>query len=139
MILSDDFCKPNDALTFTADRLSGGHPAAGVEERRRAARDGGHHRHAQGPGRDRSAVIDRNGKVSHVVIGVGGGAGVGEKKVVVPWSELKFAPVTEGKKNAITMDEAKLEKRPPLRPDGGSLGCRTGRQPTRAFELAREG
>jgi sporulation protein YlmC with PRC-barrel domain len=57
-------------------------------------------------------LIDRNGKVSHVVIGVGGLAGVGEKKVVVPWSELKFAPVAEGKKNAITMNEAKLESAP---------------------------
>jgi sporulation protein YlmC with PRC-barrel domain len=57
-------------------------------------------------------LIDRNGKVSHVIIGVGGLAGVGEKKVVVPWSDLKFAPVTEGKKNAITMDEAKLERAP---------------------------
>ena len=57
-------------------------------------------------------LIDRSGKVSHVVIGVGGLAGVGEKKVVVPWSDLKFAPVTEGKKNAITMDGAKLERAP---------------------------
>jgi sporulation protein YlmC with PRC-barrel domain len=57
-------------------------------------------------------LIDRNGKVTHAVIGLGGVAGVGEKKVVVPWSELKFAPVTEGKKNAITMDEAKLESAP---------------------------
>ena len=57
-------------------------------------------------------LIDRNGKVSHVVIGLGGVAGVGEKKVVVPWSDLKFAPVTEGKKNAITMDEMKLERAP---------------------------
>jgi sporulation protein YlmC with PRC-barrel domain len=57
-------------------------------------------------------LIDRNGKVSHVVIGVGGLAGVGEKKVVVPWSDLKFAPVTAGKKNAITMDAAKLERAP---------------------------
>jgi sporulation protein YlmC with PRC-barrel domain len=57
-------------------------------------------------------LIDRNGKVSHVVIGLGGVAGVGEKKVVVPWSDLKFAPVTEGKKNAITMDQAKLEGAP---------------------------
>jgi sporulation protein YlmC with PRC-barrel domain len=57
-------------------------------------------------------LIDRNGKVSHVVIGLGGVAGVGEKKVVVPWSDLKFAPVTQGKKNAITMDEARLENAP---------------------------
>ena len=57
-------------------------------------------------------LIDRNGKVTHVVVGVGGLAGVGEKKVVVPWSDLKFAPVAEGKKNAIVMDEMKLESAP---------------------------
>ena len=57
-------------------------------------------------------LFDRNGKVSRVVIGLGGVAGVGEKKVVVPWSDLKFAPVTEGKKNAITMDEARLASAP---------------------------
>jgi hypothetical protein len=57
-------------------------------------------------------LIDRNGRVSHVVVGMGGLAGVGEKKVVVPWADLKFAPVTEGKRNAITMDERKLEAAP---------------------------
>jgi sporulation protein YlmC with PRC-barrel domain len=57
-------------------------------------------------------LIDRNGKVTHVVVGVGGLAGVGEKKVVVPWSDLKFAPVAQGKKNAIMMDEARLENAP---------------------------
>jgi sporulation protein YlmC with PRC-barrel domain len=57
-------------------------------------------------------LIDRNGKVSQVVVGLGGFAGVGEKKVVVPWSDLKFAPVTEGKKNAITMDQTRLETAP---------------------------
>jgi hypothetical protein len=57
-------------------------------------------------------LIATSGKVSHVVIGVGGLAGVGEKKVVVPWSELKFAPVTAGKKNAITMDQATLDSAP---------------------------
>ena len=57
-------------------------------------------------------LIDRNGKVSHVVIGVGGLAGVGEKKVVVPWSELKMASATDGRKPAIMMDQAKLESAP---------------------------
>lgn len=57
-------------------------------------------------------LIDRNGRVTHAVIGMGGLAGVGEKKVVVPWSELKFAPVAEGKKNAVTIDEARLESAP---------------------------
>jgi hypothetical protein len=57
-------------------------------------------------------LIDRHGKVTHAVIGMGGLAGVGEKKVVVPWSELKFAPVAEGKKNSVVIDEARLESAP---------------------------
>lgn len=61
---------------------------------------------------DQLLIDTSSGKVSHVVIGVGGLAGVGEKKVVVPWSELKFAPVTAGKKNAITMDKAMLDSAP---------------------------
>lgn len=57
-------------------------------------------------------LISRDGKVTHAVIGVGGLAGVGEKKVVVPWSALKFAPVAEGKKNAIVISEATLTGAP---------------------------
>jgi sporulation protein YlmC with PRC-barrel domain len=36
-------------------------------------------------------VLDSSGKVSTVVIGVGGFLGVGEKNVGVPYSELKFS------------------------------------------------
>ncbi len=61
---------------------------------------------------DQLLIDTRTGKVSHVVIGLGGLMGVGEKKVVVPWSDLKFAPTADGKKNAITMDQAKLESAP---------------------------
>src|SRR4029453_6991757 len=61
---------------------------------------------------DQLLIDPSSGKVTRVVIGVGGLAGVGEKKVVVPWSELKFAPVTAGKKNAITMDQAQLNSAP---------------------------
>jgi hypothetical protein len=46
-----------------------------------------------------------------VVIGVGA-VGWAEKKVMVPWSDLKFAAVTEGRKTAITIDEVKLERAP---------------------------
>ena len=70
-------------------------------------------------------LIDRNGKVSHVVIGLGGLAGVGEKKVVVPWSDLKFAPVAAGKKNAIMMDEARLENAPRYDRDAPAASPRT--------------
>ena len=61
---------------------------------------------------DQLLIDTRTGKVSHVVIGLGGFAGVGEKKVVVPWSDLKFAPTAAGKKNSIVMDQAKLDSAP---------------------------
>ena len=78
-------------------------------------------------------LIDRNGKVSHVVVGVGGLAGVDEKKVVVPWSELKFAPVAEGKNNVIAMDEVKLENDAALRPE------RCGRrEPAHAVSIRKD-
>ena len=59
---------------------------------------------------DQLLIDPKSGKVSHVVVGLGGLAGVGEKKVVVPWSDLMFAGA--GKGNAITMNQAKLERAP---------------------------
>ena len=61
---------------------------------------------------DQLLIDTQTGKVTHAVVGLGGLMGVGEKKVVVPWSDLKFASAAEGKKNAITMDQAKLESAP---------------------------
>jgi len=58
-------------------------------------------------------LIDpKTGKVNQVVVGLGGVLGVGEKKVVVPWSDLKVAMTTDGKKPTATMNEAKLEAAP---------------------------
>ncbi len=58
-------------------------------------------------------LIDpKTGKVSQVVVGVGGVLGVGEKKVVVPWNDLKVALTTDGKKPVAKMNEAKLEAAP---------------------------
>ena len=60
-----------------------------------------------------SLIVDsQSGKVSHAVVGLGGILGVGEKKVVVPWSELKMASAADGRKPAIMMDQAKLESAP---------------------------
>src|SRR5687767_12217914 len=61
---------------------------------------------------DRLMIDPQSGKISHVVVGLGGFLGVGEKKVVVPWSDLKFGAVSDGKKAVITMDQAKLESAP---------------------------
>jgi sporulation protein YlmC with PRC-barrel domain len=61
---------------------------------------------------DRLLIDPQSGKVSHVVVGLGGFLGVGEKKVVVPWSDLKMGAAHDGKKAMITMDQARLESAP---------------------------
>jgi hypothetical protein len=61
---------------------------------------------------DRLMIDPSSGKISHVVVGLGGFLGVGEKKVVVPWSDLKMGAAHDGKKALITMDQAKLESAP---------------------------
>jgi sporulation protein YlmC with PRC-barrel domain len=61
---------------------------------------------------DRLLIDPQSGKVTHVVVGLGGLLGVGEKKVVVPWSDLKMGAAHDGKKAQITMDQAKLESAP---------------------------
>src|SRR2546429_4930979 len=59
------------------------------------------------------------------VVGLGGVLGVGEKKVVVPWSDLKVAMTTDGKKPTATMNEAKLEAAPRYeRSEIGRASCR---------------
>jgi sporulation protein YlmC with PRC-barrel domain len=61
---------------------------------------------------DRLMIDPQSGKISHVVVGLGGFLGVGERKVVVPWSDLKMAPAQNGRKAVISMDQAKLESAP---------------------------
>lgn len=39
---------------------------------------------------DQLLVDARTGQVTHVVVGMGGFAGIGEQKVVLPWSELRI-------------------------------------------------
>jgi hypothetical protein len=56
-------------------------------------------------------LMDSDGKVSHAVIGVGGLLGVGEDKVVVPFSALKMSH-DSGRKAKITVDQAALDQAP---------------------------
>ncbi len=39
---------------------------------------------------DQLMIDPRSGRITHAVIGLGGFAGIGEQKVVVPWSEVKL-------------------------------------------------
>ena len=71
-------------------------------------------------------LVDPNtGRISHVVVGLGGVLGVGEKKVVIPWDDLKAAMRTDGAKPTATMNEAKLEGAPRY-----EAGASTGRDGT---------
>ena len=61
---------------------------------------------------DALLVDPKDGKVTHAVVGLGGFLGIGEEKVVVPWSDIKVAAHQEGKKAVITMDQSILERAP---------------------------
>jgi sporulation protein YlmC with PRC-barrel domain len=56
----------------------------------------------------------REGKVSHAVIGVGGMLGIGEDKVVVPYSSLKMSAhdSDRSRKATIQLDQATLDSAP---------------------------
>lgn len=57
-------------------------------------------------------IVDTDGKVSHVVVGRGGVAGIGETKVVVPWSDVKMSWDRDRDNPVITMDSTALERAP---------------------------
>jgi sporulation protein YlmC with PRC-barrel domain len=59
---------------------------------------------------DNLLIDTRDGRISHVVIGIGGFMGVGEKKVVVPWADLKVS--SDGKRHVATLEQAKLDSAP---------------------------
>ena len=59
---------------------------------------------------DQLIVDTSSGKITHAIVGLGGVAGVGEKHVVVPWSELKFT--RDGDTSVVMMERAKLEAAP---------------------------
>lgn len=62
---------------------------------------------------DHMIVNTRDGKVSHVIVGVGGLAGVGERHVVVPWSKVKLRQDgTKDKDMAAIIDRATLDSAP---------------------------
>jgi sporulation protein YlmC with PRC-barrel domain len=61
---------------------------------------------------DQVLVHPSDGKISHVVIGLGGVAGIGEKKVVVPWSDVKLTHDRAANKWVATVDRAALDQAP---------------------------
>lgn len=62
---------------------------------------------------DHMIVDMKDGKVSHVIVGVGGLAGVGEQHVVVPWSKVKIRHDGDRQKDAVAViDRATLDSAP---------------------------
>jgi sporulation protein YlmC with PRC-barrel domain len=62
---------------------------------------------------DHMIVNTKDGKVSHVIVGVGGLAGVGERHVVVPWSQVKIRQDGKDPKDHMAViDRATLDQAP---------------------------
>ena len=55
-------------------------------------------------------LFDRDGKLTHAVIAIGGVAGVGGKDVVVPWSQLRIRH--DDRKDVAMVDRATLDSAP---------------------------
>jgi sporulation protein YlmC with PRC-barrel domain len=54
----------------------------------------------------------KDGKVSHAVVGLGGILGIGDEKVVVPYTALKMRGHEGGRKGTISMDQSALDSAP---------------------------
>jgi hypothetical protein len=61
---------------------------------------------------DQLLIDPKTGSVTHVVVGLGGILGVGETKVVVPFSDITLGAQHQGGRAMVTMDPAKLDKAP---------------------------
>lgn len=59
-------------------------------------------------------IIDQSdGRVTHVVVGKGGVLGIGEQKVVLPWSDVKTQPDPTNRLRMVVMvDQGKLDSAP---------------------------
>jgi sporulation protein YlmC with PRC-barrel domain len=62
---------------------------------------------------DQLIVNRTDGKITHAVVGLGGVAGVGESKVVVPWRQLKLVHDSKKANDVFgTIDRAALDRAP---------------------------
>lgn len=117
--------RPSGTERPAMDRPAAGRPAADKPERAAWKAPEGVHtsseligtriKNAEGKdiGEIDQLVIDpTSGNVTHVVVGVGGLLGVGETKVVVPFSDIKLGAQHQGSRAVITLDQAKLDQAP---------------------------
>lgn len=86
-------------------------------------------------------VIDPSGRVSGVVVSVGGFLGIGDKKVALPWSQVSLAPDQKNLTTSATKQElqqavawqdtsSQTAARPPSGSSGGTSGTATPRSGT---------
>ena len=62
---------------------------------------------------DQLMIDPKDGKISYAVVGLGGFAGIGERHVVVPWSDIKLSADTKNpNRKVVTMDQSALDKAP---------------------------
>ena len=61
---------------------------------------------------DQLVVNMRDGRVSHAIVGLGGLVGVGEKHVVVPWSQVKIRESRDRKDAMAIIDRNALDAAP---------------------------
>ena len=58
---------------------------------------------------DQLLVNVRDGKITHAIVGLGGFAGVGERHVVVPWSQVKVQAQGDRRDLVAMIDRATLD------------------------------
>lgn len=59
---------------------------------------------------DQLLISLKDGKVSHAIVGLGGFAGIGERHVVVPWTQVKIQAARNDRKDMVaTIDRAALD------------------------------
>jgi hypothetical protein len=62
---------------------------------------------------DQLIVDPSDGKITHVVLGRGGLLGVGEQKVVLPWSDLQIQADPDNRNRWVAMtDQTKIDSAP---------------------------
>ena len=54
----------------------------------------------------------KDGKVTHAIVSLGGMLGIGDEKVVVPYSALKMTGHDSGRKSRVTIDQSALDQAP---------------------------
>lgn len=74
-------------------------------------------------------LLDESGKVAHVVLGVGGFLGMGERQVAVPFSDLKITQDGSSMKIMTSFNKQSLSSMPEWRDDRSSTGSSTSSRP----------